>query len=225
MLDACVYRKSDIYGAYAKLHVLTIRACSRPIVMTVRLMILNRDTTISWICWNVSPWVKQRQREMERRNRQRKKRLLDLTDSSGFVCAAALPSHELSSLWRQLRLHTQSKASLGLWIDGWQIKWNKKENKSFLNLKFKVCSRFRKWASPEHSVNHLQCGHLNRKGFWHVDVDFSVQTCFPIPTTTLSCFFSSICLEGNKGDEMCLTACLCAQACPKSNYCFLVKIA
>lgn len=39
-------------------HALTIRACSRPIVMTVPLMILSKDTTISWTCWKVSPWGK-----------------------------------------------------------------------------------------------------------------------------------------------------------------------
>lgn len=42
-------------------HVLTIRACSRPIVMTVLLMILSRDTTMSWMCLKVSPWEKQNQ--------------------------------------------------------------------------------------------------------------------------------------------------------------------
>lgn len=45
-----------------RLYVLTIRACSRPIVMTVWLMVLSRDTTMSWICWNVSPWERQRQK-------------------------------------------------------------------------------------------------------------------------------------------------------------------
>lgn len=52
------------------LNVLTIRACSRPIVMTVRLIILSSDTTMSWMCWNVSPWEKQRQRADKENSRK-----------------------------------------------------------------------------------------------------------------------------------------------------------
>lgn len=35
---------------------LTMRVCSRPMVMTVRFIVLSRDVTMSWTCWNVSPF-------------------------------------------------------------------------------------------------------------------------------------------------------------------------
>ncbi len=38
-----------------------MRECSRPIVMTVRFIVLSRDDTMSWMCWNVSPWERKRQ--------------------------------------------------------------------------------------------------------------------------------------------------------------------
>lgn len=37
-----------------------MRACSRPMMITVLLMILSRDTTMSWMCLKVFPWKNQK---------------------------------------------------------------------------------------------------------------------------------------------------------------------
>lgn len=124
---------------YGNMHVLTIRACSRPIVMTVWLMILSRDSTMSWRCLNVLPCEKQgireqgkrkRERRIERKNKHEKKIVMlpqlktqKHADIKQWLirlpfCRCYTPW----SLWGQPGLHTQAKIPLKL-DDEMRLKW------------------------------------------------------------------------------------------------------
>lgn len=70
-------------------------------------------------------------------------------------------------------------------LNGWMAdQTNQEREESFMNLKFKVCSLFRKWASAKYSVNNFQGEHLKCKSFWtHGWGFFSAIPFFPFKDT------------------------------------------
>lgn len=146
------------------------------------------------------------------------------THNSGIMLALlpeTLHNFFSTKLWRLVRFclcgskFAQSKFSLVLWTDGRLIKWNKKENNVFWLWSLKSVHFSRKRASWVPLVDHPQHGHLNRKrllrrkcGFFCADLLSYSYRSLPFEATFLLCFSSSLCPEGNKGDEMYLTVCL-----------------